>query len=118
MLYKNISGFTKTVYGVTYKPGEVHDSPYKIHSKAFECVGMKTAITHDEIDSAAVTESANAVTAPQCDRFPISKRERKSQSKLYVKPTVTESAAADITNSSAENIIIEEEETLNGTGSN
>lgn len=36
MFYQNISRATKTFYGVTFKPGEIHDVPGYINDIGFE----------------------------------------------------------------------------------
>lgn len=59
MIYKNLSRATKTFYGVTFKPGEVHEVPGYINCTKFvRCSSEKLPANSAEADetSESVTE--------------------------------------------------------------
>ncbi len=61
MIYKNLSRATKTFYGVTFKPGEVHEVPGYINCAKFvRCSSSKLPAK-----SAEASVSATETVAPK-----------------------------------------------------
>ena len=64
MIYKNLSRATKTFYGVTFRPGDVHEVPGYINDPKFVKVFGVTLIP----ESAENVSSSDSVSEPTAKR--------------------------------------------------
>ena len=64
MIYKNLSRATKTFYGVTFKPGEIHEVPGYINCTKFvRCPSGE--LPEKSVEAAETSESATKTVIPK-----------------------------------------------------
>lgn len=78
MLYRSHSIVTKTFYGVTFKPGEIHKVPGYINDKDFERVhGLPPMEPPARVDSSTKSTSSKPATSSNKPTQDTSKKENK-----------------------------------------